>query len=92
MSEIEREVHARVQAAADKEIHVSTVWSCDEYPEAGLCAEVREYSPSTEAFGRGITFPLNKLHRVMEGLESIWFSHGAGAEQEATDPGHEVDP
>ncbi|MGW7239558.1 hypothetical protein [Streptomyces sp. NPDC054804] len=72
MSEIEREVHARVQAAADKEIHVSTVWSPDEYP-AGLCAEVHEYSPSTETFGRGITFPLNRLHGVMEGLESIWF-------------------
>ena len=89
LSEIEREVHAWVRAG-DADIQVSTVSFSDEYPEAGLCAEVREYSSSADAFGRGITFPLGSLNGVLEGLESIWFSHGAG--EEATDPGNVVDP
>jgi hypothetical protein len=90
VSEIERDVHARLPVVADKEVHVSTVYPPGE-DAAELFAEIREYIPSTEAYGRGITFPLSMLHDAMEGLESIWFKHGAGAAGEPTDPGLEVE-
>jgi hypothetical protein len=61
---------------ADKEIHVSTVQS----PQDGLFIDLREYVPSLDDYGRGMTFPLGLLHEVLQGVESAWHENGGGAE------------
>jgi hypothetical protein len=62
-----RTVHARIKYVHDKEIHVSTV----ESPNDGLFVDAREYIPSKNLYGRGLTFPLDLLDDVMTGLESV---------------------
>lgn len=74
MTDAERVVHARVPYVTDKEVHVSTVQS----PQDGKFVDVREYIPSLEEYGRGITVPLRLLHEVLQGLESAWHENGAG--------------
>lgn len=78
MSDIERTVHARVPYVSDKEMHVSTVQS----PEDGLFVDMREFIPSLDAYGRGVTFPLGLLDEVLKGLESVWHETGAGKESD----------
>jgi hypothetical protein len=71
----QRTIHARVAYVADKEIHVSTVQS----PQDGLFIDVREFVPSLEEYGRGLTLPLGMLDDVLQGLESAWHENGGGA-------------
>ncbi|MER5754274.1 hypothetical protein [Streptomyces sp. NPDC002088] len=80
MADIEegRTVHARVPYVHDKEIVVSTVQS----PSDGLFVDLREYIPSLDAFGRGLTFPLGLLDEVLKGVESAWHENGGGASEE----------
>jgi hypothetical protein len=77
-----RRVHARIPYVSDKEIHVSTVTSPDEL----LLVDAREYIPSLDAYGRGLTFPMPLLNHFMEGLEDIWHAHGAGEKGSPTEP------
>jgi hypothetical protein len=69
-----RKVHARIAYVHDKEIHVSTVQS----PQDGMFIDCREYIPSLEAYGRGLTLPLGLLDEFMKGVESAWHENGAG--------------
>jgi hypothetical protein len=71
---MERKIHARVPYVSDKELHVSTVQS----PEDGLFVDLREFIPSLEAYGRGLTFPLGLLDEVLKGMESVWHENGPG--------------
>jgi hypothetical protein len=80
--EEERTVHARIPYMYDKEVHVSSVQS----PNDGLFGDLREFIPSKEFYGRGITFPLCMLDEVMKGMESLWQANGSGAEGTPTDP------
>jgi hypothetical protein len=70
----ERTVHERIPYVFDKELHVSTVQT----EEDGLYADLREYIPSKEFYGRGVTFPIGLLDKVLAGFESVWHSNGAG--------------
>uniref|UniRef100_A0AAU3I7I8 Uncharacterized protein n=1 Tax=Streptomyces sp. NBC_01393 TaxID=2903851 RepID=A0AAU3I7I8_9ACTN len=69
-----RTVHARVPYLFDKELHVSTL----ETTEDGLFADLREFIPSREFYGRGVTFPIGLLDQVLAGFESVWHANGAG--------------
>jgi len=69
-----RTVHARVPYVFDKEIHVSTVQS----PQDGLFVDLREYIPSKDFYGRGITFPIDLMGEILAGFESVWHENGAG--------------
>lgn len=69
-----RKVHARIAYVHDKEIHVSTVQS----PQDGMFIDCREYIPSLEAYGRGLTLPIGLLDEFMKGVESAWHENGAG--------------
>jgi hypothetical protein len=73
-SDEERTVHARIEYVYDKEIHVSSVRS----PADGLFVDVREFIPSKDFYGRGLTLPIGMLHDLLEGIESVWHEHGAG--------------
>lgn len=82
MKEAKREVHVIVPYVDDKELRVTTV----ESPAGVPFVDLREYIPSLGEYGRGITFPSGLLHEVMEGFESVWHSHGSGAEGTPTEP------
>jgi hypothetical protein len=69
-----RTVHARIPYVYDKEIHISTVQS----PQDGLFVDAREFIPSKEFYGRGLTFPLGLLNDVLKGFESAWHENGGG--------------
>ncbi|MFF1701350.1 hypothetical protein [Streptomyces sp. NPDC058252] len=76
-----RVVHARIPYVSDREIHVSTVQS----PQDGLFFDAREYIPSLDAYGRGLTLPMRLLHPFMEGVQSVWHENGAGAKDSPTE-------
>jgi hypothetical protein len=80
MSDMEegRTVHARIPYVHDKELVVSTIQS----PQDGLFGDFREFIPSKDFYGRGITFPLGLLDEVMKGFESMWHENGGGADQD----------
>lgn len=69
-----RKIHARIAYVHDKEIHVSTVQS----PQDGLFIDLREYIPSLETYGRGLTLPIGLLDEVLRGVESAWHENGSG--------------
>jgi hypothetical protein len=69
-----REIHARVQYVHDKEIHVSTVLG----PDGGKFIDLREFIPSLEAYGRGLTLPIGLLDEVLSGVTSAWHENGGG--------------
>lgn len=60
---IERVVHTKVTKAEDLEIHVSTITT-----EHGQFSEVREYVPSIDQYGRGLTFPSELRSKIAKGL------------------------
>lgn len=60
---LERTVHSTVEKAHDLEVHVSTLTT-----ERGDYTEIREYVPSLQAYGRGITFPKELSKSVKDGL------------------------
>lgn len=64
-----RTVHTSVPKAADVEIHVSEIDS----GEHGNYVEIREYIPSIEQYGRGLTFPwdADNLDDVIAALKDI---------------------
>jgi hypothetical protein len=70
-----RTIHARIAYVHDKEIHVSTVQS----PQDGLFIDCREYIPSLETYGRGLTLPLGLLDEFLKGIESAWHENGGGS-------------
>lgn len=76
MDEMEegRTIHARVPYVHDKEIHISTVQS----PQDGLFVDAREYVPSKNFYGRGLTFPIGMLDEILKGFESAWHENGGG--------------
>jgi hypothetical protein len=76
-----RTIHARVAYVHDKEIHVSTVQS----PHDGLFVDLREYIPSLETYGRGLTLPLGLLDQLLQGVESAWHENGGGSVDDETD-------
>ncbi|MFE9525255.1 hypothetical protein [Streptomyces sp. NPDC006631] len=69
-----RKIHARIQYVYDKEIHVSTVQG----PDDGQYVDLREFIPSLDAYGRGLTLPIGLLDEVLRGVESAWHENGAG--------------
>jgi hypothetical protein len=69
-----RKVHARVPHVYDKEVHVSTVQS----PQDGLFIDLREYIPSLDVYGRGLTLPIGLLNELLKGVESAWHENGGG--------------
>lgn len=75
-----RKVHARIPYVHDKEVHVSTVQS----PQDGLFLDCREYIPSLEAYGRGLTLPIGLLDEFLAGVESAWNEHGSGSAEDET--------
>ena len=79
--EAERIVHAQIPYVFDKEIHVSTVQS----PRDGRFGDIREYIPSKNFYGRGLTFPLSMLNDIRDGLGDMWEANGAGAEGTPTE-------
>jgi hypothetical protein len=67
MAGIQRTVHESVTVATDKEIHVSTLEK-----DGGHYTDIREYIPSLQQYGRGITFPARFGDPIYTGLgESI---------------------
>ncbi|MDX3260679.1 hypothetical protein PV336_15780 [Streptomyces sp. MI02-2A] len=80
--ELNRKVYARIPYLPDKEVHVSVV----EAREDGKFVDAREYIPSLDAYGRGLTFPMSLLSHFMDGLEDIWEGHGAGEKGTPTEP------
>ncbi|MFJ6508571.1 hypothetical protein [Streptomyces sp. NPDC091879] len=75
-----RTIHARVAYVHDKEIHVSTVQS----PQDGLFIDCREYIPSLDTYGRGLTLPIGLLDEFLKGVESAWHENGAGGVEDET--------
>lgn len=67
MAEEERTVYARIPYVNDKEIHVSTVKS----PHDGDFFESREFIPSLDAYGRGITFPIELVDQYLAGVQAV---------------------
>lgn len=74
-----RTVYAQIPYVFDKELHVSAVQS----PKDGRFADIREYIPSRDFYGRGVTLPMGMLDEVIKGLEDLRHDHGL--EQEADD-------
>lgn len=66
MAEEERTVLARIPYVSDKEIHVCMVTS----PEDGEFFESREYIPSLDRYGRGITFPPAMVEPYLVGVQA----------------------
>lgn len=83
MKEIEegRTVYARIPYIHDKEYHISTVQS----PHDGLFVDAREFIPSKEFYGRGLTFPIELLDAVLNGFEEMWHENGGGDSGEGTE-------
>lgn len=67
MAEEARTVYARIPYVSDKEVHVSVV----ESPHDGAFFESREYIPSLDLYGRGLTFPMSLLGQYLEGVEAV---------------------
>lgn len=76
-----RKIHARVAYVHDKEIHVSTVQS----PQDGLFLDLREFIPSLEAYGRGLTIPVGLMDEFLQGVESAWHENGSGSDNDETE-------
>lgn len=73
MADEKRTVYARIPYVSDKEIHVSVV----ESPHDGDFFESREYIPSLDVYGRGLTFPMALLDRYFAGVEAVVSAKGA---------------
>lgn len=60
-----RTVSATINKARDVEIHVSNI-AVDTY---GVFTEIREFIPSLNQYGRGVTFPAELTEEVISGLQ-----------------------
>jgi hypothetical protein len=68
MAEEARKVFKRVPLVYDKELHVSTV----DTPGDGMFVDLREFIPSLEAYGRGVTFSQEHFPEIMAGLDDAY--------------------
>lgn len=64
MTKISRTVLSSAETAPDRLIHVSRL----ETDDSGVYVDIREYIPSLEQYGRGITFPERFAKTVDDGL------------------------
>jgi hypothetical protein len=69
-----RTVVGRIPKFDDVEIHVSEVVSHDR-----RFAEFREYIPSLDAYGKGLTFPIEMLNEVLNAAEKMPYPTEGGA-------------
>lgn len=62
-----RTCYAEIPNEPDRELHVSAVTG----PTGQRYAEVREFVPSIDTYGRGVLVPMRALDSVMDGLAKL---------------------
>jgi hypothetical protein len=63
--DLRRDLYKTIDYVPDKKIHVSVVKA----PDGSEYYDIREFVPSVDAYGRGITFPVNLVGDILDGLQ-----------------------
>jgi hypothetical protein len=65
MTKISRTVLSDIETSPDRHVHVSRL----ETDDSGAYLDIREYIPTLDQYGRGITLPIRYTQEIIDALD-----------------------